>query len=438
MNLCLIIEDQLLQRKTLEGTLRTVGYQVITASTGSDGLALCDAHRPEVVLLDLGLPDIDGLALLPRLIAASPLSRVVVLTGRDSVTEAVEALRSGARHYLVKPWSRDELLLVVEREAAAVNREEALQRHGAEGVFWGTNPAMRCIAETLHKLSVAPLTPVLIEGETGTGKEVVARELHRLTNPPGAFVAVNCAAVPGELLESELFGHERGAFTGADVRRRGLVEIAHRGTLFLDEVGEMSPHLQAKLLRFLQDGTFRRLGAETELSSQCRVVAATHANLDERQRDGRFRSDLFFRLSVVRLKLPPLRCREEDVLPIAYFLLGRIAQRLGRPPRQLSPQGEAAILAHSWPGNVRELANRLERALVLGEGERLERSDLDLVPIGPPYANQQRVLQDAVRLRHVLDEEGWNLSRVARRLGVARHRVKYRVQRLGLRRPDKF
>ncbi|MCP4897110.1 MAG: sigma-54-dependent Fis family transcriptional regulator, partial [bacterium] len=332
MALCLIVEDQHLQRKTLHATLHDAGYQALACACGKEGLALCAEHRPEMVLLDLGLPDIDGLDLIPPLLDASPLTRIVVLTGRDSVSEAVAALRAGARHYLVKPWDREELLLVLGREVAAVTQEEVRRRSGSTDVFWGANPGMREVRNAIERLAESQWTPVLLRGETGTGKEVVARELHRLTNPPGSLVILNCAAIPGELMESELFGHERGAFTGADTRRRGLVELADEGTLLLDEVGEMAPHLQAKLLRFLQGGSFRRLGSESELHSRCRVVASTHADLEAMQNEGDFREDLYYRLAVVSLHLPPLREREEDLLPLTHYLLERISLQLGRPP----------------------------------------------------------------------------------------------------------
>jgi DNA-binding NtrC family response regulator len=433
MALCLVVEDQPLQRQTLVATLQDAGYQVIDCDTGGKARQLCAEHRPETVLLDLGLPDGDGLDLLPHLLDSSPLSRILVLTGRDSVREAVSSLRSGARHYLVKPWDRDELLLVLDRELHALNHEEAQRRQVEAEVFWGVHPQMRALYDDLQKLRTSPSTAVLVTGETGTGKEVVARELHRLSEPEGSFVALNCAAIPAELMESELFGHEKGAFTGAEARRRGLVELAREGSLFLDEIAEMTNHLQAKLLRFLQDGSFRRVGAEVELRVQCRVIAATHADADRLQEQ--LRQDLYYRLSVVRLELPPLRDRSEDLLPLTHFLLQRIANDLGRPVRPLSPRAEEALRHHSWPGNVRELANRLERALVLGGSPQLEPADLDLTRIEQIPAPATSILDDPVRLRLLLEEEGWNLSRAARRLGIERHRLKYRIGKLGLRRP---
>ncbi len=229
MALCLVVEDQKLQRQVIVAILREAGYQVIESASGQAAEQLCNEHKPELILLDLGLPDIDGLDLLPRLLSSSPLSRVIVLTGQDSVRMAVASLRAGARHYLVKPWDRDELMVILDREMKAVNREEADLREGETSIFWDSSLQMGRIRDDLHRLKDAPFTAVLLQGETGTGKEAVARELHRLSQHGGSLVALNCAAVPSELMESELFGHERGAFTSAESRRRGLVELADRG-----------------------------------------------------------------------------------------------------------------------------------------------------------------------------------------------------------------
>ncbi|MEN8165294.1 MAG: sigma 54-interacting transcriptional regulator [Acidobacteriota bacterium] len=284
MALCLIIEDDAPQRSVLSATLEAEGYQVVEAENGAIARELCSKRVPELILLDLGLPDTDGLKLIPDLRVSSPLSRIVVLTGRNSVADAVTALRTGARHYLLKPWDLEELLLVVEREIRAVDFAEAQQRCDDSNIAWGSHPGMTRLRTQLGKLSLSPMTPVLIEGETGSGKEVMARELHRMSASDGPFVAMNCASIPSGLMESELFGHERGAFTSADRRRRGLAELARNGTLFLDEIGEMAPALQAKLLRFLQDFRFRRVGGEEELESRCRIIAATHRNLEEMER----------------------------------------------------------------------------------------------------------------------------------------------------------
>ena len=443
MPLCLIVEDAPQQRAILDRLLCSQGYETVTADRAATARALCAERRPEVVLLDLGLPDADGLDLIPELLRLVPLCRIVVLTGFDSVRVAVEALRAGACHYLVKPWDREELLLVVAREARSVAFSESRARAGAGDVFWGHSAALGALRARLERLASSPLTPVLVEAETGAGKEVVARELHRLSRAGGPFVPLNCAAVPAELLESELFGHERGAFTGAEARRRGVVELARDGTLFLDEIGEMALPLQAKLLRFLEDHRFRRLGGEELLASPCRVVAATHQEVEALQAQGRFRPDLFFRLAVVRLRVPSLRERPEDLLALSHFLLDRLSRALGRPARPLSPAAERALCDHQWPGNVRELRNRLERALVLGETDRIQPEDLDLdrrgspEPPAPPPLEASNLDPEALQLRRLLEQERWCVARLARRMGLPRHRLKYRIAKLGLSRTAK-
>lgn len=437
MALCLVVEDQERQAGILAGILCDAGHQVICTARGSTAVELARQHKPEVALLDLGLPDADGLDVIPELLQEAPLLRIVVLTGRNSVVDAVRALRAGARHYLVKPWDRDELLLIVEREAGAVDGEESRLREKNAGLFWGSALAMTTLRARLDKLAASSFTPVLIEGETGTGKEVVARELHRAGRAEGQFVALNCAAVPGSLLESELFGHERGAFTGAETRRRGVVELARNGTLFLDEIAEMAAGLQAKLLRFLEDHSFRRVGGEEEMSVVCRVIAATHQDLDRMVAAAEFRRDLFYRLAVVRLTVPPLRERGEDLLPLSHWLVRELARALGRTPKPLSPAAEVAILRHTWPGNVRELRNRLERALVLGEDTQIQVRDLDLALL-PAGAGALESIGDApARLRALLRDTGWNVAKAARRLGVERHWLKYRMEKFGIRRADK-
>jgi len=430
MGSCLVVEDNPRQRKLLMATLSAEGHRIVAAANGIEALRAVHETPPDVILLDLGLPDADGLELIPRLLAAAPLSRIVVITGQDVVSTAVGALRAGARHYLVKPWDREELLLVVAREARAVQAEQARALNDGSTVFWGTSPRINTIRTQLAKIAVSPYTPVLIAGETGVGKEVVARELHRLSAPPGPFIPVNCAAVPDELLENELFGHERGAFTGANARRRGLAELADEGTLFLDEVGDMSVSLQAKLLRFLQDHRFFRVGGETEITVRCRVVAATNRNLELLLRDGGFREDLYYRLAVLTLHIPPLRERSEDIVPLAYHLQREIATEIGRDPRQLSLAAEEALARHQWAGNVRELRNRLERALILGSETAIQPTDLDLHLDVPRRTG--RTTDEPDRLHRVLEEEAWIVARAARRLGVPRHWLRYRIKKYGL------
>ncbi len=435
MGLCLVVEDDANQRMMLAATLKTVGHTTTEAATGFEAVRAAHENPPDVILLDLGLPDTDGLELIPSLLEAAPLSRIVVITGENNVATAVGALRSGARHYLVKPWDREELLVVVGREVRAVQADHARALLDNGAVFWGCSPQLEAIREKLPRIAASPLTPVLLCGETGVGKEIIARELHRLSAPPGPFIPVNCAAVPDELLESELFGHERGAFTGAQGRRRGLAELADGGTLFLDEVGDMSLALQAKLLRFLEDHRFFRVGGEQEILVHCRVVAATNRDLKAMMQAGSFRNDLYYRLAVVTLHLPPLRERPDDIVPLAYHLQRKIAAEVGKDPRQLTPAAELTLVRHTWPGNIRELRNRLERALILGTETTIQPSDLDLPPGGPHRA--QETIDEPQRLRRVLEEEGWVVARAARRLGVPRHWLRYRMKKYGLTHGDR-
>ncbi|NOZ95663.1 MAG: sigma-54-dependent Fis family transcriptional regulator [Acidobacteria bacterium] len=430
MALCLLIEDDPAQRALLKELLVSQTYQVIEAGSGASGLELAQRFKPDAIILDLGLPDGDGSGLIAPVLAADPWTVVIVLTGDDSARTAVDALGAGARHYLVKPVEHDELLLVLKRELALSGTREARARRESGRAFWGANLEMSRLRRVVERLAESPRTSVLISGETGSGKEVIALELHEATGCQGPFVPLNCAAIPDGLLESELFGHESGAFTGAGKRRRGLAELADSGTLFLDEISEMAPRLQAKLLRFLQDGSFRPVGGEMELKSTCRVIAATNLELSVLRDEKPLREDLFFRLAVVTLSVPPLRQRSEDIPALSSFLLDRLASELGRKPARLSARALAALLAHSWPGNVRELRNRLERAMVLCQGTEINPEDLDLKPWNRSCTTAIHALEDPAQLHRLLQAEGGNISAVARRLGVPRHLVRYRARRL--------
>jgi len=438
MALVLCIEDRWDQLTILMKTLELAGFQILGTGEGIEALELFRTHLPEVVLLDLGLPDAPGMDLIDRFLNIAPSTRIIVLSGRDEVRTAVEALHRGARNYFVKPWDRDELLLAVRREVQESLHAENLARQTSDR-FWGTNREIRAILRKIDRLAASPYTPVLIEGETGTGKEMLAREIYERCRPDGDFVAVNCAAIPRDLLENELFGHEKGAFTGAETRKRGVVELAGNGLLFLDEIATLPLELQAKLLRFLQDGSFRRVGSETESRVRCRVVAATHEDLEESRKSGVFRNDLFFRLAVVRFKVPALRERREDILPLTEFLIRQIGHNLGILPRRISQRSRDAILDHDWPGNIRELANRIERAMVLGDKDVIQPADLDLhhpleaAPIRDP--GNLTILFNPARLRKLLENEGWNISAAARRINVDRHRLVYRMKVFGIRRP---
>jgi two-component system response regulator AtoC len=371
----LVIDDEAGLRHTLLLILRDEGYQVAVAEDGEAGLRSALAEAPDLVLCDVRMPRLGGLEFLERYQEAGGTALVVMMSAYGTLDAAVEAMRRGAYDYISKPFNADEVILTLRkaeereqlrREVARLRRQVG-QVQGFEGVV-GESAAMREVMDLAARVAPFPST-VLLTGESGSGKEAVARAVHRASPRNGkAFVAVNCGAIPENLLESELFGHERGAFTGADRAREGLFEEADGGTLFLDEIGELSLPLQVKLLRVLQERQIRRVGGTGERAVDVRVLAATARDLVDEVREGRFREDLFYRINVVQIHVPPLRTRPEDVPPLAEHFLRLHARRLGVEapglPRELVP----VLAAYSWPGNVRELENVIERALVLSGG----------------------------------------------------------------------
>jgi two-component system response regulator AtoC len=371
----LVVDDEKSFRVIAEEALSREGYAVRTADSGAAAARAYADDPADVVVLDRNLPDVDGVDLLGRLAREAQERGVdtlfLVATAYADIENAVQALRQGAEDYLAKPLQLPDLLIKIRKALEARhlrNRVRALRHEAPSRALLETkSTAMREVVDRARKVAQSPSTSVLLQGESGTGKEIVARFLHDQT--PGrrdeAFVELNCAALSEGLLESELFGHERGAFTDAKASKRGLLEVAAGGTLFLDEIGELGGQLQAKLLRALETMTFRRVGGTRDLTADVRIIAATNRNLDEEVRAGRFRLDLFHRLDVFHLTLPPLRDRHEDIPILAAWLLERIAQRLLKPVPQLSPAALRVLAAYDYPGNVRELRNILERALIL-------------------------------------------------------------------------
>lgn len=445
----LIADDEPHLVNALRQVLEAEGHAVLTAADGREACDLIAHDQPQLVLTDLVMPGTGGLEILAAARASSPGTRVILMTAYATAETAVEALRRGAADYLIKPVPLDEVRLRVRRvaEELFLSRDnlrlrDALARRQPEPEIIGADPALG-EALALARRVAASTALVLIRGETGTGKELVARLIHRASpRAAGAFLAINCGALSESLLERELFGHERGAFTGADAARPGLLEAAADGTLLLDEVGEMSPTLQVKLLRVLEAQPFQRVGGTRPIQCQARFLAATHQDLAAAVAAGRFRADLWYRLNVVTVALPPLRDRGDDVDRLADHLLPAIARARGLAKLRLSPGARAALRAHRWPGNVRELHHALERAAFLSADGALEATHLGLGgivagPAAPDLAGlPYREARDAFEreyLRKVLEVAGGNVTRAAERIGLDRRNLQIKLRRLGLR-----
>ncbi len=390
----LVVEDDAATRVGLQQLVRSWGYVCEAAADGREALVVIPEFRPGIILTDLVMPGLDGLGVLAATRAQGDDITVVVLTAQGSVETAVAAIKQGAYDYLTKPIDLQRLRILLEQilERRQTNREvralrQQLRAHGMFGRLVGSSPAMREIYHTVE-LAAPTGASVLVTGESGTGKELVAQTIHQLSpRAAGPFVPLNCAAIPDTLLESELFGHERGAFTGAVERRIGCFELAHRGTLFLDEIAEMTPATQVKLLRVLQERSFRRLGGRTEQAVDIRVVAATNADPAEAVRRGQLREDLFYRLNVFAIRLPPLRERLTDLPLLVRAMLDEFNARLGKSVAGVDDRAMRLLEAHAWPGNVRELRNVIERAVIVAQGPSIEPRDLPPAVTGMPPAD---------------------------------------------------
>jgi DNA-binding NtrC family response regulator len=447
----LVVDDEEIVRESLTGWLEEDGYSVQTAPDGAVAIERLKTEPFAILLVDLKMPGPDGLEVLRAARASQPEAAVIIMTAYATVDTAVQAMKSGAYDYLVKPFEPEELSLMVQkivaqRELKAENvmlRESLKQQYRFRDLY-SKNPKMQSLFE-LSRVAAQSASTILILGESGTGKELLARAIHA-ESPRAAepFIAVSCAALTETLLESELFGHEKGAFTGADRRVRGKFELAEGGTLFLDEIGDISPKLQLDLLRALEDRRFYRIGGSEPVSVDVRIIASTNRDLKKAVEERVFREDLYYRLHVIVITLPPLRERKEDVPLLCDAILARLRAELGKPIDGLAGDAMDLLLAHDWPGNVRELRNVLERGAVVTKGPIIQASDLGLAPAdlppaagaGPPGV-EAASLRDVERrhIERVLEEHEWNITRAAHALGIDRVTLYAKIRKYGLVKP---
>jgi len=451
MRRVLVVDDEENIRVVLKALLRRHGYEVETASNGEEALALVDSFGPDFVLTDVRMPKMGGLDLLSTLRAKQSDATVIVMSAYGNVEAALEAIKAGAYDYVQKPFKNEEIVLILRKaeEREALRREnralrEEIRKENKYEDLLAKSQSMQDIFRTVTKIADYKTT-VLISGESGVGKELVARAIHaRAARGSKRFVAVNCGAIPETLLESELFGHKKGAFTDATADRRGLFEEADGGTLFLDEVGELPLALQVKLLRVLQDETIRRLGDARDVKVDVRIVAATHRDLGAEVKAGRFREDLYYRLNVLPIVVPPLRDRRDDIPVLMDHFVARNNARLGTRIRGVEPEARRLLLEYAWPGNVRELENSIERAMVLAESEMITAHELPerireaRDPIKMQLASGELSIKKTTRLieevliRRALQKTRGNRTRAAQVLEISHRALLYKIKEFGL------
>ena len=448
----LVVDDEASVRKVLGALLENAGWSTTRAASGEEALELVRANDPDVVICDLKMPGMDGLELLGKLRASFPEIPVVLLTAHGTVDAAVEAMKRGAHDFLSKPFDKEQVLATVEAAAGQSDRRRTDFQgplvSGERCGIVGDSAPMKAVKDLIEKVAPSPTT-VLVTGPTGTGKELVAAALHALSDRSDApFVRLNCGALPETLVESELFGHEKGAFTGAENRKPGRFELADGGLLFLDEVGELPAPAQVKLLRVLQDGVVDRVGGTEPVALDVRLVAATNRDLEAEVRAGRFREDLYYRLKVVEIRLPALSERLEDLPDLVDFFVTKHAERLKRERPHVSPAAFDALRSRAWPGNVRELEHAVERAVLLAEGAELGPDDFGFGPVasapssggGGATATDLKAAARAAAaeaegrlIREALDATQGNVTQAAERLGLSRRGLQLKMKDLGLR-----
>ncbi|MEZ4747819.1 MAG: sigma-54 dependent transcriptional regulator [Calditrichia bacterium] len=440
----LIVDDEPSVCNSLGEWFLEDGFNVETAQSGEIALQKMHGNTFDIILLDIKMPGMDGITLQKKIREIDPNIIVIIMTAFASVETAVEALKLGAFDYITKPFDPDDLSRLVrnaikQKDLSDENvqlKDQITELRGMDEIV-GTSDKIREVMEMVHTVAETDST-VLIRGESGTGKELVARAIHSHSKRRYLpIVAVNCGAIPETLLESELFGHEKGAFTGAQYRRKGRLEMAHGGTLFLDEIGDISPKMQVDLLRVIESKRFTRLGGTAEIQVDFRLVFATNKNLEKLVEDGLFREDLYYRINVFTIVIPPLRERRADILPLARHFIGKYARAMGRPQKSISPEAEAILLRHPWPGNVRELENAIERAMVVGKKPAVAAEDLPLQVNNSNHDSGETQTLEELEKQHiikVLGEAAGNVTQAAGVLGIDRVTLynklkKYKISR---------
>ena len=444
----MVVDDEEAICVALAAWLTKEGYSVETAGSGAEALARIERQPSDLYLVDYKMPGMDGLQLMAEIKARQPDAPIIMITAHGSIQSAVAAMKQGAIDYLCKPFDPEELSLLMERVCAARTLQQAEAAPDGQwdtaapppawGGIVGQSEALRVVLEEIEEVAPTP-APVLITGETGTGKDLLAMAIHmRSEQAAGPFVAINCGAQSETLLESELFGHEKGAFTGAVKARRGRLEMADGGTLFLDEIGEISPKMQVALLRVLEEKTFCRLGGNQPIETRFRLVSATHRDLRQLLREEQFREDFFYRINVLTIHIPPLRERLADVPVLADFFLQKYAAETGKPVEGLTPRALEILMGYAWPGNVRELRNVIERVVVIARGRMIGAEELAFLQSpGDSCIPEGATLKEMERrhLQNALETSDWNITRAAKLLDIDRVTLSRKMKRLNLKRP---